>query len=94
MKKNLLSVLAGSIGLTLLAVWTASSVAVDVPRMTTAELKGRLGDPDVIIIDVRTSRDWKASEYKIQGAVREDAIDFDNWANKYPKAKTVVLYCA
>jgi len=26
--------------------------------------------------------------------VREDYRDFDDWSAKYPKDKTVVLYCA
>ena len=50
-------------------------------------------NPDLIIIDVRLERDWKSSSLKIRGAVWEDFLDVDTWAQKYPKNKTIVLYC-
>jgi hypothetical protein len=64
------------------------------PRMTIDELKARLGGADLVVIDVRAERDWKESDLKIAGAVREDPTAPDKWAGKYPVAKTVVLYCA
>jgi hypothetical protein len=79
----------------LLWVFTATAVASDdVPRMTTQELKGLLGSGDVIILDVRTSGDWKGSTSTIKGAIREDPQAFDTWADTYPKDKTLVLFCA
>jgi len=38
--------------------------------------------------------DWTGSDLKIRGAVREDPLAVDSWANKYPKDKTLVFYCA
>lgn len=64
------------------------------PRMTTEDLKTRLSDTDLVVIDVRAGRDWKESDLKIAGAVREDPAAPDKWAGKYPVDKTVVLYCA
>jgi len=66
----------------------------DVPRMSTQELKGLLGSADVIILDVRTSRDMEGSTSTITGAIREDPQAFDTWADTYPKDKTLVLFCA
>jgi len=66
----------------------------DAPRMTKEELKGMLGDPDLLIIDVRYGKDWTESDLKIRGAIREDPKAFDSWASKYPKDKTLVFYCA
>ena len=63
-------------------------------RMTKEELKDRLGASDLVILDVRAQQDWEAGEGKIRGAVREDPGAFDQWAAKYPKEKTLVLYCA
>ena len=63
-------------------------------RMTKEELKARLGNADLVIIDVRAERDWKESDLKIAGAVREDPTAPDKWARKYSVEKTVVLYCA
>ena len=67
---------------------------VDAPRMTKDELKAMLGSPDLLIIDVRYGKDWTDSDLKIRGAIREDPEAFDSWANKYPKDKTLVFYCA
>jgi predicted sulfurtransferase len=67
----------------------------EVPRMTKEELKEMLGKPDVIIIDVRATLDWQESGQKILGAVREDPDKAaKSWAEKYPKDKAIVLYCA
>jgi hypothetical protein len=67
----------------------------DGPRITKEELKPLLGNPDVIVIDVRIGASWSASKWKIQGAVREDPrAEIEGWAKKYPKDKTIVLYCS
>jgi rhodanese-related sulfurtransferase len=76
------------------AVFASSSAAQDVKRMTIEELKGMLGNPDLVIIDARRDGDWKLSKVKIKGAVREDLEKVDTWMNKYPKDKTLVFYCA
>jgi hypothetical protein len=75
-------------------VFTTSVLSADAPRMTQEELKGLLGNPDLIIVDVRFGRDWTGSDLKIKGAVREDPENIESWANKYAKDKTLVLYCA
>lgn len=67
--------------------------AADVPKLTVEELKAMLGSPDLIILDVRLERDWKASPSKIPGAVWEDFMEVEKWAERYPKDKTIVLYC-
>ncbi len=76
------------------AVFASSAAAQDVKRMTIEELKGMLGNPDLVIIDARRDGDWKLSKVKIKGAVREDLEKVDTWMNKYPKDKTLVFYCA
>ena len=69
--------------------------AEKIPRLTKEELKELLGRPGVIILDVRTTLDWKKSDQKILGAVREDPDKaVKTWAEKYQKDKTMVLYCA
>ena len=66
----------------------------DVPRMTIKELKERLSDPDLIVLDVRAGGSWSGSESKIKGAVREDPAHVQDWMKKYPRDKTVVFYCS
>ena len=86
----LILILAGTVGLLTAPVFAAG----DVDLMTKDELKGLLGDDGVIILDVRTGRDWSSSEFKIQGARRADSKDFETWSANLPKGKTLVLYCA
>ncbi len=68
---------------------------VEAPLITKEQLKAMLGDPGVIILDVRVDREWEQSKEKIQGAIREDpSKEIESWAKKYPKDKTLVLYCS
>jgi hypothetical protein len=69
-------------------------LSADAPRMTKEELKAILDSPDLIILDVRGGRDWAESNSKIKGAIREEPNDVESWAKKYPKDKTLILYCA
>ncbi len=66
----------------------------EVPRMTKQALRAVMGQPNVVIIDVRLGRDWTESDSKIKGAVREDPQSIPAWAGKYSKDKTLVFYCA
>ena len=67
--------------------------ADDTHAMTKEQLLPLLGKSDVIIIDVRAKYDWDKSKVKIPGAVREEGMKFASWMKKYPKDKTIVLYC-
>lgn len=62
--------------------------------MSIESLAQMLDNPDVIILDVRTGRDWKSSTKKIKGALRADPGNFASWSTTYAKDKTIVLYCA
>ena len=85
---------AWTVLLLFLAVAYGVARADDTHTMTKDQLRPLLGKPDVIIIDVRTNYDWDNSKAKIPGAVREEGMKFASWMNKYPKDKTLVLYCA
>ena len=93
MKRAILTLLT-IVGLTAVGVFAGLAAAAEAPRMTVEELKSKLGSPDVAILDVRSEADWKDSEQKIQGAVRESPREIKSWAGKYAKEKTLVLYCA
>jgi len=88
--KNFLIVLP----LLILLAGPSLSVATEVATITKEELKAQLDSSDVTILDVRTGKDWKSSEFKIKGAVRANPNEFDKWAETYPKDKKFVLYCA
>jgi rhodanese-related sulfurtransferase len=66
--------------------------AVEAPRITKEQLKPMIGDPNVVIVDVRTDHDWADSGSMIKGAVRENPAQEREWANKYPKDKTIIFY--
>lgn len=82
--------LAASMFVGIISAYAAS----DVPRMNKDDLKALLANPDLIIIDVRTGKDWKSSEFKIQGATHVSSAEYESWAGNYPKDKKIVIYCA
>jgi len=78
----------------MMAISWPLACAQEAPRLDKGTLKSWLGNPGVMIIDVRQPNDWQASDKKIQGAVREDPQAVDAWAANLPKDKKIVLYCA
>jgi Rhodanese-like domain len=81
--------------LTLLSPGLQGSLAKEaVGRITKEELRAKLNDPNVVIVDVRLGKDWKASESKITGAVRVEPPDVLSLVDKYPKDTMLVFYCA
>lgn len=94
MKRRLLLLLAVLIFLGFFPVaWHFS--AEEAPRISMEEIKGMMGNPDLIVLDVRYGKDWDDSKEKIKGARREDPKkSTKGWADPYPKDKTIVLYCA
>ncbi|RPJ05638.1 MAG: hypothetical protein EHM37_21320 [Deltaproteobacteria bacterium] len=70
------------------------AVAMDVGLMSVDQLKGMLGSDNLIVLDVRSGRDWNSSEFKIKGAIRANPSEFSTWGNSHPKNKKIVLYCA
>ena len=65
----------------------------DIPRMPKEELRDRLSDPEVDIIDLRYRPNWKKSNRKIVGAVRQEPMEVSSWIDQYPKNRLLVLYC-
>ena len=94
MKKSIPAISRIVLALALVAVLSINAVAGNAPRISKEELKSMLGNKEVIIVDVRTGKDWKASEYKIKGAVRVDPREVESWASKYSENQTFVFYCA
>jgi hypothetical protein len=90
-KKLLLGCLVIFLGM---GMFVSRVLSADVPRITKDELKALLGKPDVILLDVRAGNDWKDSDLKIQGAIREEPGQIKSWSQKYSKEQTIVLYCA
>ena len=94
MKAKYLLILVVTLCLVFAVGFFMTAAAKDVPRMTKEQLKEMMDGPNVVIIDVRIGKDWKASDVKIKGAIRETPKKAQEWAKKYDKDKTYVLYCA
>ncbi len=73
---------------------TVPAMAGTAPTISKDELKAQLGSENLVLLDVRSGRDWSSSEFKITGAVRAAGSEFATWSKLYPKDKTIVLYCA
>ena len=73
---------------------TSIGIAANTEKITKEELKKIMGEETVLILDVRTGRDWSSSEFKIKGADRVNLKEFNTLSNRYPKDNTLVLYCA
>jgi hypothetical protein len=95
MKRTISAVFNLSVALTFVAACSLNALSGgNAPRMTPAELKSMLGEPKLVIVDVRRNLDWNSSEYKIKGAVRgdPDPTKVASWASTYGKDKTFVIY--
>ena len=80
--------------ITLLVCLSGWTLADTIPLMTKDELKSRLSDVDVAVLDVRSGRDWKSSEFKISGAIRVKPSRGNKWVDNFDKSKIFVIYCA
>jgi len=94
MKRKLFTVLI-LIFLTI-GLFTTFSFSANVPMMTKDELKAILGNPGLLILDVRLGRDFIFSDLKIKGADRP--LDMGHVTpTQFPthiRDKTIVFYCA
>jgi hypothetical protein len=96
-KEDTMKIRAAAIIVLLLALsgyLPVPAFGAEAPRMEKDVLKARLGQSDVILLDVRAATDWLLTKEKIAGAIRENPKEFDEWYGKYPKGKSIVLYCA
>lgn len=89
---NKLYVIVATVGLVMIMSLTASAATVSL--MSTGELNARLGEAELVILDVRSQGHWDQSSHKVPGSERVEFWNVAQWANNYPKEKPIVLYCA
>jgi len=65
----------------------------EVRRISKEDTRKLVEESGAAVIDVRYVKNYEKSDSKIVGAVRQDPNDIDAWADKYPKDKTIILYC-
>lgn len=94
MARTLKLSLFGALALTAMLMVATVAFASGVPRMTIEDLSKKLGDADIVVLDVRAEKDWNKSDSKIKGAKRMLPGSVGEWAPGLDKSKTYVLYCA
>ena len=57
-------------------------------------LNAMLSESDLVVLDVRTGKDWTSSEFKIKNAMRAPVGEYKDWSASLAKDKTLVTYCA
>ena len=77
-----------------LVVGIFPAMAAEIPRMSKEELKAQLDSGTVAVLDTRSGKDWKSSEFKIKGAIRTPKKKIEEWLKNIPKEKKLVIYCA
>lgn len=65
----------------------------EIPRISKEQVRDLIGQPGVVLIDVRYVKSWKKSDKKIAGAVREHPNEIGSWVKKYAKDTRIILYC-
>ena len=88
MKIRSATTLATTFCFAILEIFIFTAFAQEVPKISKEEVLGMIGNPGMIIIDVRSG----GGELKIKGAVREDPKNVSLWIEKYPKDKLLVFY--
>jgi uncharacterized protein YcfL len=91
MRKTRLWAIVLAVSLMLVFPWACAS-SENAPRLDKETLKSWLYDPQVIILDVRASKDWEGNDKKIKRAVRQDPKEAKTWAAVLPKDNKIVLY--
>jgi hypothetical protein len=92
-KPVFIAVLATAFLLTALSGYTAPPATVEqVPRLTKDQVKDMLGNPDVVIVDIRFIKQWEQSDQKIPGALFAEPENFDAFVKIHPKEKTYIFY--
>ena len=71
---------------------TVAAASGDIPFITIQELKTELGEPSLVILDVRIPKHIAASRQKIKGAVWVNPKEFDRWIQSFATDATYVLY--
>ena len=69
-----------------------ASSSEDIPFISIEELKTKLTEPSVVILDVRIPKHIAASRFKVKGAVWVNPKKIDQWVHSFPKNATYVLY--
>jgi hypothetical protein len=71
---------------------TDASSSGDILFISIEELKAKLGEPSVVILDMRIPKHIAASRLKIKGVVWVNPEEIDQWVQSFSKDSTYMLY--
>lgn len=63
------------------------------PTIDVQQLKNRIVEGDIILLDVRRKADYEAAPATIPGAIWRDPEQVDQWRGELPAERTTVIYC-
>jgi len=67
----------------------------DVPRISIEQLKAKMdAGENIVIIDMRTDRDYQESSEKIKGAIRISVVYLEDSSRALLKGKEIITYCS
>jgi rhodanese-related sulfurtransferase len=92
--KRFLPLVALIVVILLIACQSLTASPDHVPRITKEQLKPLLGSPQTAIIDVRSAPEYNHAQERIKGSIRVEPQNVKAIIDKYPKDKTLVLYCS
>jgi hypothetical protein len=84
----------GSLIYVFVALFSLTASGSEISLISINQLKLILDNPEIAVIDVRSSKDWQTSDIKIKGAVRGAPKNFESWAYDFSNDKVLILYCA
>jgi rhodanese-related sulfurtransferase len=61
--------------------------------ITPTELKDRLSQKKVCLLDVRRKADFEKSPYTLEGAVWQDPENVQEWSKTLPRDQELIVYC-
>jgi hypothetical protein len=91
MREAKFGVMALAVSLLFAFTWSCGS-SKNVPLLEKETIKSWISDREIIILDVRASKDWNVSGNKIKGAVCQDPDEVGSWAAILPQDKRIVIY--
>ena len=69
-----------------------ASSSGNIPFISIEDLKAKLAEPSVVVLDVRIPKHIAASRFKVKGAVWVNPKEFDRWVHNFSRDATYVLY--
>jgi len=83
------------ITITMLNLPLAIHAADNIRMIKAQELKGRIDKgEDILIIDIRTGKEYEESHFRIKGAIRISIVSLEDRIKELPTDRPIIFYCS